>query len=188
MVVARNALFVAAGHHRRAGCRFRRWRLPIAAGLHQSPGTGCRDRRHHCPTEITMKLPLLAVLTLAIIATPGAARDLDVLQPGDEALSCRALSSQMNTLLREQARERRRAQGGGGRGLLSALGRVAAPVLDTVVSETGGATMVAADGARQVLRSEDNAGTPAAASQPAAPSLVDQRLARLTGFHTAKGC
>lgn len=136
--------------------------------------------------------PWFASLVLAFGALPSAAASFEP-QPADDAPSCKALSSQIKDLTKRQAKaERKRERGGGGGGLFASLNRVAMPMLDSVVSETGGATMEAADGARQGLRSAEEAEA-AGAQGGAASGQTEEtdfaaQLARLKAQHAAQKC
>ena len=135
--------------------------------------------------------PWFASLVLAFGALPTAAASFEP-QSADDAPSCKALSSQIKALTKRQAKAERKRERGAGGGLFASLNRVAMPMLDSVVSETGGATMQAADGARQGLRGAEEAeaaGTQGgAASAPAEETDFADQIARLKAQHAAKNC
>jgi hypothetical protein len=139
--------------------------------------------------------PSAALIVAALFTpTPIAAKDIDVIRPGDQAMSCNALGAEINALTRTTTKQQQRAasrgSGGGLGGLFGALAPVAAPVLDRVYAESSGRTATAAIVARDTLeRSQSGASAiPRAAPAAAPPSLEAQRLQRLTTIHTTKHC
>lgn len=145
----------------------------------------------------------IGVLSVAsgLIAMPVAAQD--VIRPGDSTMTCEGLAREINSLSRSQARAAQRAQaqangnGGGFGAFARSLGGAARPMLDTVVSNTGGETMAAAviarsaiDGAQSGQRnstSSPRATRPAAPATPA-PTVDSMRLERLNTLHAQRGC
>jgi hypothetical protein len=135
--------------------------------------------------------PWFASLVLAFGVLPAGTVSLEA-ESADEAPNCKALSSQIKDLTKRQAKAERKRERGAGGGLFASLNRVAMPMLDSVVSETGGATMAAADGARQGLRGAEEAEA-AGAQGGAAPAPADEadladQLARLKAQHAATKC
>lgn len=140
---------------------------------------------------------LLAVLSVSTLMAPTEIRagEIDVIRPGDQAMSCNALGAEINSLTRavtkQQQRAASKASGGGGLGgLFGAIAPVAAPVLDRVYAKSSGRTATAAVVARDTLERSQSAApsTPRAVPVAAPPSLEAQRLQRLTSIHTAKRC
>ena len=135
-------------------------------------------------------------LLLLSTTTVRAQETVNVIQPGDQAMSCKALGAEINMLTRGQVKRQQkaaaRANGGGFGGALGKLGAFARPVLNRVVSETHGSTMAAAVTARDTLDEVQStaARTPQPASRPApaAPTVEDLRLKRLNEIHAAKRC
>lgn len=132
--------------------------------------------------------PWFAGLTLALVVLPSAAPASEAPKDGQSAASCKALSAQIKDLTKRQAKAQQKRERGNGGGLFASLNRVAMPVLDSVVSQTGGATMAAADGARQGLRATEEAEATGGSAPPADTSGIDAQLNRLVEQRTTMGC
>lgn len=103
-------------------------------------------------------------------------------------MSCSALAAEINSLSAIMAKSDQRAASSDRLKGLGAAGlRAATPLLDTVVSETGGSTMAAAVLARSALQGTSNAPRPARATAPQ-QRLEEMRLQRLSSIHAGKGC
>lgn len=132
--------------------------------------------------------PWFVGLTLAFVVMPSAAPAQTAQRSGETTVNCKALSAQIKDLSKRQAKAQRKRERGSGGGLFASLNRVAMPMLDSVVSQTGGATMAAADGARQGLRGAEEAEATAGTRAPADTSNLDAQLDRLAAQRTAMGC
>ena len=137
-------------------------------------------------------------LASGLLALPAAAQD--VIRPGDSEMTCEALAGEINALSRSQVRaarrEEQRANGEEGLGGFARSLGAARPLLDTVVSNTGGDAMTAAviarsaiDGAQDssVGESRPQARRPAPPAA-AAPTVDALRLERLNTLHDRRGC
>lgn len=149
---------------------------------------------------LSLSISVLAI-GAGLFAIPAAAQD--VIRPGDSTMTCEAMAREINSLSRDQARAAQRAQarangnGGGFGAFARSLSGAARPMLDTVVSNTGGDTMAAAviarsaiDGAQNGQRNSAPSARPSRPVAPAAPApTVDSmRLERLNSLHTQRGC
>ena len=129
-------------------------------------------------------LVLSAALSLAATAAAPALAD-GAIRPGDEALSCEALSAEVGKLEDAQARRAQRAESG--RKFMSFAGSTLAAVGPSMIAraDAGEATLLAqhamrAAGAQAASASDDSA------PPPAGPQA--RRLERVRSLMTEKGC
>ena len=130
-------------------------------------------------------LVLSAALSLAATAAAPALAD-GAIRPGDEALSCQALSAEVGKLVDAQARRAQRAESG--RKFMGFAGSTLAAVGPSMIAraDAGEATLLA----QQMMRTAGSQAAASAAEGSAPPPAGPQarRLERVRALMTEKGC
>ena len=141
------------------------------------------------------RLGLLASIGALLLTQPvyAAGAPLQLIQPGDKAMSCEALAAEINSLSAAKAKTAQRAEAGRkARGFMSSALTLAGPMLGGALSSAGGdgtGALIAqqAIGALQTQQMSQ-AYAPALEASAAGVSLEVQRMARLSEIYAAKGC